>query len=137
MVEPVMGARKPWRERFNPHWNPKLNPLLAVGIGLGFVALFLPAGGTPKEQHSDAEILARLRANRIDPDHGPLFWLAEQRQATPLYTQALAQCSHSIVRLQPSCLAILRLEALAQPTPTTSAPEFELPTPPPTPEEPR
>ncbi len=135
MVEPLMETRSPWWKRFNPHWNPKLHPLLAVGIGLGFVALFLPGSGPQVEQHSDTEILARLRANRIDPDHGPLFWLAQQRQATPLYTEALAQCSASIVRLQPSCLAILRLEELANPTRSKGASELDLPAAPPAPEE--
>jgi len=109
-----MKKHKPLWRQLKKRLNPKLHPLLAVGIGLGFVALFLPGGGPRPERHSDAEILERLTANRIDPDHGPLFWLAEQRRDTELYAQALARCAAPLTRLQPSCLAILHLDELTR-----------------------
>ena len=121
---------RPRRRRF----NPKLHPLLAVGIGLGLLVLLMPHRPPEAEEHSDAEILAALTAGELDSAHGPLFWLAEQRRDTPLYTEALARCSKPMFRLQPNCGVLLRLEELAQPAPAPD-PALELPAEPPAPEE--
>ena len=117
MVEPVRvptktPPRRPWRNRWRG-FNPKLHPLLAIGISLGFVALFLPNPSREIEAHHEDQILERLRSDALDPDHGPLFWLTQRQQETPLYAQALALCSEPVFRLRSNCLAILRLEELA------------------------
>jgi hypothetical protein len=120
---------RPRRRRF----NPKLHPLLAVGIGLGLLVLLMPHRPPEAEEHSDAEILAALTAGELDPAHGPLFWLAEQRNESPLYAQALAHCEPPRARLQPNCQMLHRLEALRQPLPEPEVP-LALPTEPPAPD---
>lgn len=87
------------RRRF----NPRLHPLLAVGIGIGVVALVLPGPAPRGEAHSDEEILARLVAPELDLEHGPTFWLGELARGSALAARAEEVCAEGLHPLQPNC----------------------------------
>lgn len=99
-----------WLARLKRRFNPRLHPLLAVGIGLGLVVLFLPSGHERGEHHSDEEILARLVAEQPDFDHGPGFWLGELRRESELAARARQLCALAEHVERPGCRLLALLE---------------------------
>jgi hypothetical protein len=117
--------------------NVKLNPLVAIGIGLGLVALLLPGPRREGETHSEEEILARLADERLDLDHGPRFWLREMRRGSGLYAKARQLCAAEPAAERPNCRLLASLERAGR----DGEPSVDLgvlfPVPPPSEQEPR
>ena len=93
-------------------FNPRLHPLLALGIGLGVVALFLPSPAREGESHSQEEILARLTSSMPDFDHGPAFWLGEIQKGSALWHEAKKRCAVRLTPSSPNCELLASLESL-------------------------
>lgn len=93
-------------------FNPRLHPLLALGMGLGVVALFLPSPARKSESHSQEEILARLAAPAPDLDHGPAFWVGEIQEGSDLWREAQARCQGVAASPAPNCELLASLERL-------------------------
>lgn len=103
--QPLTG----WRARI----NLRLHPLLAVGIGLGLFALLVPGSPAAREEHADAEILARLTAPGLDLEHGPTFWLRAQRSRPELWRAAREACAAPAASPSTGCLTLDALALLA------------------------
>lgn len=97
---------------FLQRFNPRLHPLLALGMGLGVVALFVPSPG--RESHSTEEILESLASPVPDLDHGPVFWLGEIQAGSELWREAQARCGALPAGLSPNCELLASLEALVR-----------------------
>jgi len=112
------------------HFNPRLHPLLAVGIGFALAVLLLPAPRREAEHHSAAEILSRLVAPEVDFEHGPLFWLGELRTGSELAVQAQDLCAQGLYSLRPGCRMLASLQRLTAPVPDAVAIPPTAPAPP-------
>ena len=96
-------------------FNPRLHPLLALGLGLGLAVLLLPGNRPRGEMHSDAEILDRLTAEAPDPAHSPLFWLAEAHSDSDLWRAALERCGEGLASIRPGCRMLRSVEEILAP----------------------
>jgi len=103
---------KTFLRHLRSRFNPRLHPVLAMGIGFAVAVLLLPGAGPETERHTPEEILARLVAPESDLEHGPLFWLAHLRVASELATRARALCEQGLYQLRPGCQMLATLEAL-------------------------
>ncbi len=83
-------------------------------MGLGLVALFLPAPARLAERHTKDEILARLTLPSPDLDHGPVFWLAEIQEGSDLFREAQERCRVPGAPSSPGCELLTSLERLVQ-----------------------
>lgn len=113
-----------WRKRL----NVRLHPLLAVGIGLGLLALVLPSAPETDRQ-SDEQILSRLLAPGGEADLSLLFWLRQRQLGSVLWGEARERCAEPAHASLPNCQSLATLERLAASRENQlSRPDAHLPT---------